>query len=179
MKQSKFPAPEFKLSQPFGGTLLRKAKNRTSRPLSTKKSMHLVLRSSQAVGEWSFKRHHQLVRSVTETTARKFGVKVYQFANGGNHLHLIVKLGNRYAYYGFIRALTGTLALKITGTNKFAKLKTKFWDFRPFTRVIEWGKAFTIAKDYLLLNQLESLGILSYSRNRLKNVILRPFAPDG
>jgi REP element-mobilizing transposase RayT len=174
MKQLRFNDDRLKLAKPFGGTLLRKAKNRTARPLSTKKSMHLVLRSSQATGEWSFKRNGTLVEATIEMAAKKFGVKVYSFANGGNHLHLLVKLGNRFTYNGFIRSLTGTLALKITKANKFKKLKQKFWDARPFSRVIEWGRAYGIAKDYLTLNQLESLGIFDYSKGRLRDVCLHP-----
>jgi REP element-mobilizing transposase RayT len=177
MKQLKFKADELKLSRPFGGSLLRKAGNRTARPLSTKKSMHLVLRSTQATGEWSFKtkRNNKIVNETLHKTAQRFGVRIYQFSNNGNHLHLLIRLGNRFAYRGFIRALTGTLAIKITAANKFNKLKKRFWDARPFSRVIEWGRAYNLAKDYLLLNQLESQGIFDYAKNRLRDVILHPF----
>jgi REP element-mobilizing transposase RayT len=179
MKQMKFREQDFKLAKPFGGSLLRKAKNRTARPLSTKKSMHVVIRSKLAKGEMSLAapKNRKLIDDTLKAKAKKFGVKVYKVGNGGNHLHMIIKLGNRYAYNGFIRAFTGTLALKITRSNKFKKLKEKFWESRPYSRVIEWGRAYSIAKDYLLLNELETCGILTYSKNRLRGVLLRPFAP--
>jgi REP element-mobilizing transposase RayT len=180
MKQLRFNSPELKLSQPFGGILLRKAKNRTARPLSTKKSMHLILRSTQAVGDWSFTspRNQKIVNETVQGTAKKFGVRIYKFANSGNHLHLLVRLGNRYTYNGFIRALSGTLALKITASNKFRKLKAKFWDARPFSRLVEWGRDYSQIKDYLLLNELEGAGIFPYIKDRLKGVVLHPFEPD-
>lgn len=159
---------------------MKKANGRGARPLTTKKSMHLVLRSSQAIGDWSFrtKKNSAIVDLTLKKLSYKYGVKIYGFANAGNHLHLIVKLGNRFTYAGFIRSLTGILALKITGSNKLKALKRKFWDRRPFSRVIEWGRAYTLAKDYLLLNQLEATGVFCYQPNRLRDVILRPFGPD-
>jgi REP element-mobilizing transposase RayT len=180
MKQARFNDQTFKATKPFGGNLLRQAKNRTARPITTKKSMHLVLRSTQAKGEWSFKtpRNKKIVHQTLEETAKKFGVKIYQYANSGNHLHLLVKLGNRFAYNGFIRALSGTLAIKITAANKFKKLNQKFWDARPFSRIVEWGRAYKLIKDYLTLNQLEAEGIFAYQKGRLRDVELHPFGPD-
>ena len=174
MKQLKFQTGEFKLARSFGGDLLKKAKNRTARPLSTKKSMHIVLRSEHAKGEWSFKtrRNRQIVAQATEKAAQKFGVKIYKFASGGNHLHLLVKLGNRFAYRGFIRALTGTIALQITAANKYKKIGKKFWSGRPFSRIVEWGSAFRLALDYVMLNQLEAAGVFPYQRGRLRDVKL-------
>lgn len=177
MKQLKLNKTDFKNSRPFGGELMKKANGRGARPLATKKSMHLTLRSSQAVGDWSFRtpKNSAIVQQALQSATKKFGVKVYGIANSGNHLHIIIKLGNRFAYAGFIRALTGTLALKITGANKLRRLKKKFWDYRPYTRVIEWGKAFVTAKDYLLLNQYEAAGVFDFCKGRLKDVVLHPF----
>jgi hypothetical protein len=56
---------------------------------------------------------------------------------------------------------------KIMGSQKLTK---KFWDYRPFSRVVEWSKAYRIAKDYVLLNQLEGLGIIPYQPNRLRQL---------
>lgn len=177
MKQLAFKEKELKAEKAFGSTLMRKAKNRGARPISTKQAMHVVLRSSQAVGEWSFKskKNAQIVSETLKATAKKYGVKVYSFANVGNHLHIVLRLTNRQAYRGFIRALTGTIAIKVSGANKLNKLKRKFWDYRPFTRVLTWGRDFSRAIDYIWLNQLESWGVLAHSKGRLKDVVLRPF----
>lgn len=77
--------------------------------------MHLVLRSTQAVGEWSFRRQPELIKRLIYKDANKIGVKVHGIANVGNHLHLHVKLTHRFTYDRFIRALTGAIALAITG----------------------------------------------------------------
>lgn len=154
---------------------MKKANGRGSRPLTTKKSMHLVLRSTQAVGDWSFrtKKNSKIVDETLKKLTVKYGIKIYAFANSGNHLHLVIKLGNRFTYASFIRSLTGTIALKITGSNKTRALKKKFWDRRPFTRVIEWGRSYDLMKDYIELNQLEAAGVFDFQAGRLKDVMLR------
>lgn len=171
-QQLKFSDPRMKRMLSYGGTLRKKAKNRGARPISTKNPMHLCLKSSQAVGQWSFHqpRNWQLIQELVRHHCRKNGIKLIEFANAGNHLHLLIKAGNRQTYLRFIKALCGAIALKITGSNKFQALAKGFWDYRPFTRVIESLRGFLTAKDYLLLNQLEAVGIISYQPYRLKTV---------
>jgi REP element-mobilizing transposase RayT len=175
MKQTKFAG--FKTNVVYGGELRKRV--RTARPIATKKSMHIVLRSSQAVGEWSFKRNFQIVESTLSWAAKKYGVKVYSLAINGNHIHLLVRLTNRFTYRAFIRSFSGVIALKITKSSKLKKLKKRFFDQRPFSRVVEWGKAFTTAMDYVYLNRLEALGIFEHVKGRLKGVSLYPFGRDA
>jgi REP element-mobilizing transposase RayT len=156
-----------KAEKSFGGVLLKKRKARLEpRPLDTKNTMHLVLRSSKAKGEWSFWRagHRAAIAQIIGHFARKNGVKILSLANVGNHLHIHLKLSNRFTYAAFIRANTSALTMKITGCNKHSPLKKKasdrFWDYRPFTRVIVGGyKALAYMRDYMRINQLEGLGV--------------------
>lgn len=92
----------------------------------------------------------------------KYGVQIVSFANGGNHLHLQIKLANRYAYFKFIRAVTAAIAMKVGGVNRWTKTRNedrgKFWDRRPFSRVVESLKEFLNLKDYIRINELEGYG---------------------
>ena len=45
-----------------------------------------------------------------------------------------------------------------------------FWDYRPFSRLLFWGKDYTTAINYLLKNTLEALGFLTYEP-RAKNYV--------
>jgi REP element-mobilizing transposase RayT len=146
----------------FGGSLLKKGNAKTARPLSTKQAMHVVLRSSQATGEWSLRslKNQKMVERTLRNLARRYGIKIYEFANVGNHLHLLIKLRKRYTFTPFIRALSGIIALKVTGTSKLEKLENKFWDYRPWTRIVEWKKAYTVARDYVIQNHLEAIGFI-------------------
>lgn len=146
----------------YGGELQKTRKGRAHpRPISTKYSMHLVLRSSQAKGAWSFRRfdNEYKIHEIVERFSAKYGVKIISLANVGNHLHFQIKLTSRYMYKAFIRALTSAIAMAITGTSRFKPLQQKFWDYRPFTRIIEAFKDYLRLKDYIAVNQLEGLGM--------------------
>jgi putative transposase len=165
----------------YGGTLRNKRKNRGARPISTKHSMHLVLRSSRAIGAWSFRRHDHKIKTITKKFTEKYGVKLISLANAGNHLHMQIQLSNRHTYRAFIKALTGALAMAVTGANRWAPLvnraktaqiklavNAKFWDYRPFTRIVTGFKAFLNLKDYLEINRLEGRG---YDRDQARFLI--------
>ena len=77
-------------------------------------------------------------------------------------LHILLKLSNRFTFAPFLRALAGTIALKVTGANKLNALKEKFWDFIPWSRIVEWGRAFKSAKDYIFQNEMEACGARAY-----------------
>ena len=97
----------------YGGELLNTRKGRSrGRPLAVKQSMHLVLRSSRATGEWSFRRtaNRKKVEGSINKFSAKFKVKVLSLANVGNHLHFHIQLTNRFTYKPFIRAITAAIA---------------------------------------------------------------------
>lgn len=146
----------------FGGSLLSKRAERARRrPISIKHSMHIVMRSSRAKGEWSFRRGKNPGRIVNLVNkfARKYGVRVLSMANVGNHLHLHVRLANRHVYPAFIRALTGAIALLVTKAKKFKGIVGKFWDYRPYSRFVESYRDFLNVCDYVRINQMEGFGI--------------------
>lgn len=164
--QIKFQAKEFKPQLFFGGSLTTKRAHRTARPLSTKHPIHLVLRSSRATGEFSFwnKANKQIINHALKKQANKWGVKVISCANVGNHLHIMLKLSNRFSFNNFIRALTGSIALQITKWNKnLGSNDDSFWDFRPYTRIVAGVRAWLTMKDYMLINQIEGLGGTRFS----------------
>src|SRR5258706_8980655 len=84
----------------FGGSDL-KGNPRDARPISVKRPMHLVMRSSLATGPRSFlmsDRAREIQRTIYRT-GRLQGVRVYRYANSGNHLHLIIKPASRAAFH--------------------------------------------------------------------------------
>ena len=78
-------------------------------------------------------------------------MKIYKYANVGNHLHAVIKLHKRHLWGAFIRELTSKL-VEILGIKGY-------WKHRPFTRIIRgWQKAYKTACEYVYLNILESEG---------------------
>jgi REP element-mobilizing transposase RayT len=144
----------------YGGEHQKSRAGRGARPITHNYSMHFVLRSSRARGEWSFRRprNHARVQAILGRFARKYAVELRSYAIHLNHLHLHVKLPSRKAYVRFIRALTSAIAMAVTGMSRWSKLRVKFWDRRPFSRPILDERAELRVRDYIRINQLETMG---------------------
>jgi REP element-mobilizing transposase RayT len=134
--------------------------------------MHLVLRSSKAIDEKSFKtpKNKKLIQEILTKFSVKYGVQIISLANVGTHLHLHIKIAKRTDYLRFIRAVTASIAMGVSGRNRWTvgscndgarqvgvQTKEKFWDYRPFTRIIEGFRALLHMRDYIQINQLEGL----------------------
>lgn len=135
----------------------------SARPIHTRRNMHLILKSSHARGSWSFSHpgNRQKTREILDKFARKHGVRVLDRADAGNHIHLTIQITNRLLYKPFIRALTSALMMAITGASRWQKPlgAKKFWDHRPYSRIVAAGKkAFEALKDYLAINRLQGKG---------------------
>jgi REP element-mobilizing transposase RayT len=166
--------PKFKDS--YGGELMKKRKGRAhGRPISTQSSMHLVLRSTQARAERSFLEpsNAHKIKNFVKKFAKKNHVQILSLANVGNHLHLHIKLGTRRGYRPFIRALTAAIAVAIGGRSRWTKTKSegctkKFWDLRPFTRIVQSFRALLTLNNYIEINRLEGQG---YARREARMLI--------
>ncbi|MEK6556190.1 MAG: transposase [Bdellovibrionota bacterium] len=149
-----------KKSNRFGGNKRTTRASRTHRPITTRQTMHLVLKSKQAKGDWSFlkPRNKAIIAVLLKKYSKVFGVKIFSSANVGNHLHLHAKFHSHHAYKSFIRVLSGAIALKITGASKINKLKDRFWTQTPYSRFVFGVKDFLRISDYIKVNQLEGFG---------------------
>lgn len=139
-------------------------KRKRSRPISTKAPMHFVLRSSIAKGNWSFlhPRHAPFIRELVPALARAHGVRLYKWSQNGNHLHLLLLAKNRHLLKHFLMIVSARISMKITGARKGKPFGRRFFDAVPFSRIVEWGKAFLAAKEYVQKNILEAAGAISY-----------------
>jgi REP element-mobilizing transposase RayT len=160
----------------YGGDLLKTRAGRSRpRPIAVRDTMHLVLRSTQATGDWSFRhsRNRGRIQHIVEKAAFTYGIRIISMANVGNHLHLQIKLSTRLTYNAFIRSITGAIAMAVSGRNRWAKAgnrhalasgapkaKLKFWDRRPFSRIVTSFRGFLKLRDYVRINQLEGDGFV-------------------
>ncbi len=154
-----------KISRNFGGSVL-KSNPKSARPLSTKESIHLVLKSQYAVGNKSMLQTENVkaIESIVHRQAKSCGIKVYHYVNVGNHIHLVIKLSRHHLYAKFIRAVTGLIARHVmkkergltpTEPGKYLK-KENFWMARPFSRIISWGKDFLTVTRYMRKNKTQA-----------------------
>ncbi len=131
------------------------------------------MRSEKARGQLSLnsQQNERSVDHIVRKFAAKFNIRLYQYSNSGNHLHLLLKAKHQSDFQRFLRTISGLIARLILKSKKGAP-KGKFWDMLAFTRISEWGKAFKIAKSYVLKNILETAGVIPYNRpyKRPKNL---------
>lgn len=164
-----------KVPRLFGGSLL-KGHAKIARPLNTKEAVHLVLKSKQAIGPSSMLRPHNTkkIDAIIREQAKASGITIYQLVNVGNHLHMVLRIKNLFLYDRFIRSVTGLIARHVTRRErargrKFLSLAElikkesglssqlsntrRFWEARPFTRLIAWGRDFNYVKNYMDKNR--------------------------
>ncbi len=149
----------------YGGILRKRLRGRGRRTISTRFSMHLVLRSSLARGVWSFVRpaNRRLITHVLAKHAAATGVEILGVGNAGNHLHLRLRVPSREQYQHFIRAVAGEIALKIKRLGP--TIRRNFWDHRPFSSVVATINYVNRLTDYIKINHLEGHGFVrSFAR---------------
>jgi hypothetical protein len=146
-------------------------KRKTARPFDSKKPVHLVMRSTRAKGPFSFLSplKKNKVDQIVHEYARRFGVKIYDYSNNGNHLHLNIKAPNRRLFQNYLRTVSGLIARHVLGAKKGSP-RGKFWDAPAFSRVAEWGKSFGDLRKYIYINVLEGAGIIPRDRETFQFV---------
>jgi REP element-mobilizing transposase RayT len=148
VKQLSFLGSGFKKpSASFGGALLKNSHAKCRRPIETKLPLHLVLKSDKSL--MRLPKNFGFVDRTVMDACKKHGIRIYEYANAGNHLHILIRVTNRRLWAAFIRELTGRIAYR---------LKFK-WEQRPFTRIVGgWRKAFQGMKQYIEYNGMEASG---------------------
>lgn len=180
MRQTSFfSAPSFKaFNRTEHGGDVRSGKRKLARPFDPRRPLHVTLRSSRAKGELNLLRakNRKRVNHEISRLAHRFQVRVYNQANSGNHLHLLVRAKSRADFQAFLRSLSGTLARAVTGAKK-GLAKGKFWDSLVWTRVVSWGKDFQGVKSYVTLNAMEAAGVTRREWLRPKTTAPPPTSP--
>jgi REP element-mobilizing transposase RayT len=171
-KQSYLPGFDKKADISHGGDFSR-GKRKTLRPIDLKQALHVTLRSSKAKGQLSMlhPRHCNGIEKFVHKTAKRWGVRVYRFANVGNHLHLLIQVPTREAWKRFSKELSGGIAQIVTQAQKGSALvrsqdpsipesaKRGFWDHLIFTRIVSFGRDFKGVSAYLIKNLFEAAGV--------------------
>jgi len=139
------------------GGVKNKGHRKLQRPLSTKKWIHLILKSDKAKGNLSFllPRNKHIIQSILKQKSKKFGVMLADGANVGNHLHLKIKIQNRESFQKFLKAVTCLIARKITGAKKGYKFG-RFWQGLAFTRVLTSSLEELNLKGYIKANRIQA-----------------------
>ena len=112
-----------------------KGKRKTKRPLFKNKSVHLVFKSSKAVGKFSLFQFNQQIKSLLLKRSKTDYFQILDFVNMGNHLHCHLKLHDVKKFKNFLKVFPGLIAKLVTKAKK-GKPFGKFWDSLVFSRVL-------------------------------------------
>ncbi len=182
-QQSFFPT-DWKHEVSHRGVLRQLRAGRGARPLSSRDSIHVVLKINKT------KLRSRSLRSsrcflITQQTIRKyaqrFGVKLEQCSIQNDHVHLLVRASRRRHFHFFFRVAAGQIAQRfglegllapptVTDTSENPQTKGKLWKFRPFTRVVRSWNAYKIVRNYIQLNEKEVTGQIRYRKTRLRGL---------
>ena len=151
----------------FGGAGTRRSHPTKARPFSPRAPLHVVMRSERARGDFSLLRYGRRVEKILAGEAARVGGKLYDLANSGNHLHMVVRLPSPTAMRRFMRAASGLIAREVLDAKKGTpseilrltdtrpSQKPRFWDARPFSRIVSWGSDYNGLKRYFQINRNE------------------------
>src|SRR5258706_8592030 len=85
---------------------------------------------------------------------RRFGVRVYDFANVGTHLHLLVRARRRESFQAFLRSFAGLVARWVTGARR-GRPSGRFFHGLAWSRVVAWGRDYLGVRHYVFRNEIE------------------------
>jgi len=149
----------------FGGKEFKNYNPNSSRPLAVKTPIHVVMRAPMARAHLSMLFYDKEIRKIIKKQSEKSGVKIHDFANSGNHLHFVCTLTRIDGWKAFIRAVSGLIARTVLGAERGKAIGAKFWEARPWTRILAWGRAYKIVRNYIGINKTEAFG---FSRKAAK-----------
>jgi len=172
IQQTAFVKTHWKHKLSYGGELRKSHHGRGARPLSSKRSLHLVFKINKTALRRGL-RHPESYKVVNEVIAkyrRKFFVKIESLSVQGDHIHLMVRCSKRSLFQAFFKVVSGQIAQRLTGTFRESYEGPRVWKYRPFSRVVEGFRAAIVLRNYIQLNECEARGERSYRKQRLKGM---------
>lgn len=145
----------FSRSRLAHGGDIRRGRRKTIRPIDPKRPLHVIMKSSRAKGALSLLARPRSIRGIFDSVGKRKGVRVLDYANVGNHIHLVILGRSRRDIQAFLRSSAGLVARLMTGARKGGPFG-KFWDQLVFTRVIAWGRGLKTVRAYILKNRIEA-----------------------
>jgi REP element-mobilizing transposase RayT len=162
-------SPHGKLRE-FGGSRL-KSNPKRARPIKVNQPIHLILKSKMATGSkysMLIPKNARAAKEIIYSLAKRFKVKVDRYENVGNHLHIVAQFPSQDSYVSFIRGISSSIARFVLGVSKALIKGIKFWQARPYTRIISWGKDLRATYKYLNYNRIQAIGFDLFVKEQIK-----------
>ena len=111
-KQTTFQKTNWKHRYSHGGSLRQLRAGRSARPLSTRESLHLVLKANKDRIKGGFRtaNRFRLIHHLIQKYRFKFFIKIEQISIQNDHIHFMIRTTRRSLYQHFFRVLAGQIA---------------------------------------------------------------------
>lgn len=152
-----------------GGVLRNRRNGRSTRPLSTKEPLHLVFKINRSALKKGLRhpKNFALINKLFKTYGKHFFIRIEQLSIQSDHVHCLIRAPKRQLYLNFFRVVAGQIAQRL---QVVTDTPMKLWKHRPFSRVVRGHRAYETIRNYIQLNEQEALGIIRYTKNRLKGL---------
>lgn len=152
------------------------------------KPLHLVLKCNRThTKSLRLPQHFAICTHVIQKYGKRFFVKIEQMTVQADHIHLIIRISQRSQSHNFLRVVAGQIAQRLQQMGlakvslkhipdpalpKYKKQhqRTRFWKWRPYTRMVIGYKAWRGLQNYLQLNELEAGAKIPSQRKRLSGM---------
>jgi REP element-mobilizing transposase RayT len=157
-----------KTKRSHGGTLAI-GRRKNIRPIDTRSPHHIILKSNRAKGKLSLVHHNKATISIIQKMAARFQVSIYERNVNFDHVHILARGKKRKNLQDFFRSIAALIAREVTGARK-GKPFGKFWSYLIFSRIVDSGKKdFETTRNYIIQNELETLGLAAYKPRRKRS----------
>lgn len=138
--------------------------NKFERPFSNAHAIHVTFRSSLAVGPNSFlcPRNWLWLQNYIPSLAHRLNIELYRWSVNGNHLHLVLRALDRKSFQTFLKVVASRTARFVLAVERGRAKRVRFWDKRPYSRLLTWGPEFKNVLRYVARNSKEALGRMGY-----------------
>lgn len=120
-------------------------------------TLHIVMKSRFDLVTFSMltRKHEKEIKQTLRRHAKKFQIRILDFANVGNHLHIQVRWKRRLQIQNFLRAFAGVVARIVTGAQR-GRPFGKFWGYLTFTKVVWHKSGRKIVSKYIEKNKMQA-----------------------
>ena len=131
-------------------------------------------------------RKAEAIQRLAYRLAAQNDVRIYQYANSGTHLHLLLRAKTHQGFKRFLRTLSALVPRIVTGAKKGMPIlgsrgakspARKFWDGLAYTCVVNWGRHFFNGRYYVIRNELEAEGLIPYRERKSRRAKQAPIRP--
>lgn len=138
--------------------------NKFKRPFVASHPIHVTLRSEIAKKQYSLlsPRTRTWLEAYVPKLAKQLSIHLYSWSINSNHFHFVLSSKSRVSFLTFLKIVASRTARFVLNAEKGRPKNMRFWQKRPYSRVLTWGREFSHVVRYVRRNVKEAMGSMPY-----------------